>query len=890
MATIKYINIGGVKHEIKATYDANGQKIDEAYVKNEVLDNYSKKQDVADEVTEQLKTIVGEAPEALDTLKELSAALGDNPNFAASMTEQFTKVNESIEEEISAREASDLELQNKFSNYVEKSELDDYYVGGYIDETYAKKTEIPTDYATKDEISTNFYTKEEVDNKLDSIEVGGVDLTGYATKEDIKNQVTYTETSYQGNPKKVITLDNADLIMGKVNPDTIPEEFTEAYGDVSTLTLLQLSAWNLVDVGSPYTTVNLNSSQLLTPTIQFSGAGTHPIAYLPEGATSGLIDLEPIRTSIEELQNKSVDLTGYATESWVQEQNYLTEHQDISNLATKDEIANQVTWYATNYEGDDKKVVMFDNMELLMAKTNPNEIPEGMSDPGSVTLLQLNKWNIVDVGSPKTIVNLNTLPGYRPTVQEAGQSGEQAYQIAYTSDIEGLQATISTHTAEIAELQSDVAENLLDAKSYADKAIADLVGTAPETLNTLQEIAAELEDQDSAVATITTKLGELESKTEGLATEEWVEDQGYVKETNLTVYVTKSELEKKGYVTQLSLDAKVDQTVYDLDKENYITTDNLSTKVDELISNNYLTKTDAQEQYQAKGNYITEIPSEYITETELSAKGYLTEVPDTYATVEYVDSKYDTTLRTEFETYKTSNDTAISGINTVLENKLDSTAIEGYATQNWVQSEFQPIGNYMQNGSNISLTGYTSTTYTAIAATDSVNIALAKLENLINSYKTIVDTQSTTITTLQSQVITLQNKVADLENGSDNTGGGEESGGTLSATNMYWGALNPGEELSLEKVSSSFYSKDVSSVSADGETLTLRSVSHSMDGSRLYILTPQNIEVDTINLNGLPVMYTQQQTVIDGITFNMFEGNEMASGAKDTITVVAYGS
>jgi hypothetical protein len=25
-----------------------------------------------------------------------------------------------------------------------------------------------------------------------------------------------------------------------------------------------------------------------------------------------------------------VDLTGYATESWVKEQNYLTEHQDIS--------------------------------------------------------------------------------------------------------------------------------------------------------------------------------------------------------------------------------------------------------------------------------------------------------------------------------------------------------------------------------------------------------------------------------------------------------------------------------------------------------------------------------------------------------------------------------
>ena len=35
-----------------------------------------------------------------------------------------------------------------------------------------------------------------------------------------------------------------------------------------------------------------------------------------------------------------VDLTGYATEEWVNNQNYLTEHQDISHLATKDEVSN----------------------------------------------------------------------------------------------------------------------------------------------------------------------------------------------------------------------------------------------------------------------------------------------------------------------------------------------------------------------------------------------------------------------------------------------------------------------------------------------------------------------------------------------------------------------
>ena len=35
-----------------------------------------------------------------------------------------------------------------------------------------------------------------------------------------------------------------------------------------------------------------------------------------------------------------VDLTGYATEQWVEDKNYLTEHQDISHLATKEEVAD----------------------------------------------------------------------------------------------------------------------------------------------------------------------------------------------------------------------------------------------------------------------------------------------------------------------------------------------------------------------------------------------------------------------------------------------------------------------------------------------------------------------------------------------------------------------
>lgn len=42
----------------------------------------------------------------------------------------------------------------------------------------------------------------------------------------------------------------------------------------------------------------------------------------------------------------------------------------------------------------------------------------------------------------------------------------------------------------------------------------------------------------------------------------------------------------------------------------------------------HYTKTEADNKYQPKGNYLTSVPSEYVTETELNAKGYLTQHQD----------------------------------------------------------------------------------------------------------------------------------------------------------------------------------------------------------------------------------------------------------------------
>ena len=74
--------------------------------------------------------------------------------------------------------------------------------------------------------------------------------------------------------------------------------------------------------------------------------------------------------------------------------------------------------------------------------------------------------------------------------------------------------------------------------------------------------------------------------------------------------------------------------------EEYVTESELSNKgYLTSIPDEYKTKSENDALYQPKGNYLTSIPEEYVTEEELNNKGYLTQVPSNYITEEELDSK-----------------------------------------------------------------------------------------------------------------------------------------------------------------------------------------------------------------------------------------------------------
>ena len=138
--------------------------------------------------------------------------------------------------------------------------------------------------------------------------------------------------------------------------------------------------------------------------------------------------------------------------------NYLTEHQSLENYPTKDELKTEidktVQFTTSEYQGRTKKVITLDNDELINARSNSEELENKVDVNGkAISLIQLNRWNVVDVGSPYTLTNINTPDGVRPTIQEKSQSGPEAHKIAYLSDFENINNIVNSLSTNVKMLQ-----------------------------------------------------------------------------------------------------------------------------------------------------------------------------------------------------------------------------------------------------------------------------------------------------------------------------------------------------------------------------------------------------------------------------------------------------
>lgn len=98
---------------LKAKLD-NIQEFANYITKVSQLENDSNYQN-AEQVEAAIQKVIGSAPGVLDTLEEIAKALGDDPNFATTITNKLTELKGIIDKEISDRTVADEQVTQKFT-------------------------------------------------------------------------------------------------------------------------------------------------------------------------------------------------------------------------------------------------------------------------------------------------------------------------------------------------------------------------------------------------------------------------------------------------------------------------------------------------------------------------------------------------------------------------------------------------------------------------------------------------------------------------------------------------------------------------------------------------------------------------------------------------------
>jgi hypothetical protein len=259
------INLKASQSDLEAYMSATNTKIEEFEgkigtipTKVSELENDSNFQDES-QVDARIQEVVAAAPEALDTLKELADALGNDPDFAGTVTTELAKKANSID-------------------VYTKEEADAKFI---------------TEHQSLEGLATEKFVEEQI------AAIPPVDLTPYATKEEIEGQVKYKDIPSEQLPnRKAVELAKGDMLLGGGN------------------NLVQLNRWGIVDLGTPVSPINMNTPKDVRPTVQEAGQlgeEAHKIAYVSDVA--GLSNtLEALNATVQILQSKVDVLTKTNTE------------------------------------------------------------------------------------------------------------------------------------------------------------------------------------------------------------------------------------------------------------------------------------------------------------------------------------------------------------------------------------------------------------------------------------------------------------------------------------------------------------------------------------------------------------------------------------------------
>lgn len=176
------------------------------------------------DVNDAIEKLIGTAPEALDTLNELAAALGDDPDFAGTITRKITALTEQLNAEKTSREAADTILDTKLNQEIANRQQGDEFVKTLVETEITNRTS--ADQALQSQI-TDFKTTQTATNLQLSQAIENLRTQSESNINELRTLIT-TNT---GNIQRNFELIQAQIALWAEFKTSITESLTTEISD-----------------------------------------------------------------------------------------------------------------------------------------------------------------------------------------------------------------------------------------------------------------------------------------------------------------------------------------------------------------------------------------------------------------------------------------------------------------------------------------------------------------------------------------------------------------------------------------------------------------------------------------------------------------------------------
>lgn len=582
---ISKISVDGVVYDIASTGggEVPGDIQEQlSALENKVTEEASAREEGDAKLSEKIESEASRVDGMVNQINENVASSIETLNN--NLVQAIETINNGIAAEVTNREEGDAKLQAAIDELAEKVNGE----GADLTELEGKIEKNAADIAT---VNNNLV--EAVNNINKNVADGFSTINGGLNNEirpELEKAVKYEDTATEQNPgRKTIFLNNHDNICGKttdgsavniamvskwnkvdlgsssveINLNGSAERPTyndskqialleDVHGNMETIALVKKDDLTYeLQVGDKIAgTINIPADQFLK-SVEYSAEdksltfvfNTSEGEQTSEVDLSSLVDTYVAGNGIELIENGFSIKLDPSSESYLSVSEAGIKVEGINEIKknVQEVAANLVTVnenLASSIDAINKKAVKYEDVadsnlpeRKAIVLKNGDVILGGNLEGGTSSLVQLNRWGVADFGSSSVPFNINTPKDVRPTVQEAGQSGEEAHKIAYLSDVESSSAQIEEVKAAL-ETKADKAdvdsavENInsaLDQKAdkIAVNAITEQLATKADAESVDNRFATVNEGLDSkadkiAVDAITEKVDGISADLEGV--------------------------------------------------------------------------------------------------------------------------------------------------------------------------------------------------------------------------------------------------------------------------------------------------------------------------------------------------------------------------------------